>query len=99
MFSSFCWICGNCNAFADRKSTRLNSSHLVTSYAVFCLKKQTTTKSAYQLKIVFLRSKSPISLLIFVPGAANHLRLRDILPIVIALTDTLLPECSALDSH
>src|SRR5688500_4759918 len=25
----------------DRKSTRLNSSHLVISYAVFCLKKQT----------------------------------------------------------
>ena len=25
---------------ADRKSTRLNSSHLVTSYAVFCLKKK-----------------------------------------------------------
>src|SRR6516162_7923525 len=25
----------------DRKSTRLNSSHLVTSYAVFCLKKKT----------------------------------------------------------
>src|SRR5688500_19799945 len=24
---------------ADRKSTRLNSSHLVSSYAVFCLKK------------------------------------------------------------
>src|SRR6266446_10993298 len=24
----------------DRKSTRLNSSHLVTSYAVFCLKKE-----------------------------------------------------------
>src|SRR5205807_10221812 len=30
----------------DRKSTRLNSSHLVISYAVFCLKKKknTTTK-------------------------------------------------------
>src|SRR5256885_11767057 len=27
---------------ADRKSTRLNSSHLVISYAVFCLKKKTT---------------------------------------------------------
>src|ERR1022692_3120744 len=27
-------------AGADRKSTRLNSSHLVISYAVFCLKKQ-----------------------------------------------------------
>src|SRR5256885_13263115 len=27
-------------AHADRKSTRLNSSHLVISYAVFCLKKK-----------------------------------------------------------
>src|ERR1039457_2956799 len=26
---------------SDRKSTRLNSSHLVISYAVFCLKKKT----------------------------------------------------------
>src|SRR3989454_9112294 len=26
--------------WADRKSTRLNSSHLVISYAVFCLKKK-----------------------------------------------------------
>src|SRR5256885_9670330 len=29
----------------DRKSTRLNSSHLVISYAVFCLKKKKTTDS------------------------------------------------------
>src|SRR5258708_17338480 len=28
---------------ADRKSTRLNSSHQIISYAVFCLKKNTTT--------------------------------------------------------
>src|SRR5947207_11370941 len=27
-------------AFPDRKSTRLNSSHTVISYAVFCLKKK-----------------------------------------------------------
>src|SRR5690606_40482647 len=27
-------------AFEDRKSTRLNSSHVKTSYAVFCLKKK-----------------------------------------------------------
>src|SRR5256885_12702138 len=27
-------------SFPDRKSTRLNSSHLVISYAVFCLKKK-----------------------------------------------------------
>src|SRR2546426_5648947 len=29
----------------DRKSTRLNSSHLVISYAVFCLKKKKTKHS------------------------------------------------------
>src|SRR5690554_7227139 len=28
----------------DRKSTRLNSSHVRISYAVFCLKKKTTTR-------------------------------------------------------
>src|SRR5256885_6452904 len=37
----------------DRKSTRLNSSHLVISYAVFCLKKKKTTPSN--------RSKYPAS--------------------------------------
>src|SRR5205807_4283314 len=31
---------GNHFALQDRKSTRLNSSHLVISYAVFCLKKK-----------------------------------------------------------
>src|SRR2546426_8254854 len=30
----------NREGFLDRKSTRLNSSHLVISYAVFCLKKK-----------------------------------------------------------
>src|SRR3712207_7181803 len=29
----------------DRKSTRLNSSHANISYAVFCLKKKTTTEN------------------------------------------------------
>src|SRR5437868_9788685 len=33
---------GNCQ---DRKSTRLNSSHVSISYAVFCLKKKKTTKT------------------------------------------------------
>src|SRR2546426_7563977 len=31
--------------YTDRKSTRLNSSHLVISYAVFCLKKKNTKTS------------------------------------------------------
>src|ERR1035441_8051317 len=30
----------NCSSPTDRKSTRLNSSHLGISYAVFCLKKK-----------------------------------------------------------
>src|SRR5258708_17169803 len=33
----------------DRKSTRLNSSHQIISYAVFCLKKK-TTKTKNQLR-------------------------------------------------
>src|SRR5205807_5564660 len=34
------WGCGALGDMGDRKSTRLNSSHLVISYAVFCLKKK-----------------------------------------------------------
>src|SRR5256885_8320178 len=38
----------------DRKSTRLNSSHLVISYAVFCLKKKNNRHIALYLIITFL---------------------------------------------
>src|SRR5256885_4811217 len=47
--STTCWVCTTVVLAAiaitglklrDRKSTRLNSSHLVISYAVFCLKKK-----------------------------------------------------------
>src|SRR2546426_7349157 len=34
------WRVGGGRSAGDRKSTRLNSSHLVISYAVFCLKKK-----------------------------------------------------------
>src|SRR5256885_4135426 len=37
---SSCPICRSSSRDRDRKSTRLNSSHLVISYAVFCLKKK-----------------------------------------------------------
>src|SRR5205807_8244487 len=40
-FSHFC-VKPKLPPMLDRKSTRLNSSHLVISYAVFCLKKKTT---------------------------------------------------------
>src|SRR6266571_81340 len=34
----------------DRKSTRLNSSHMSTSYAVFCLKKKIPASSAHRMQ-------------------------------------------------
>src|SRR5258708_29599741 len=35
----------SCRDIKDRKSTRLNSSHQIISYAVFCLKKKNTQAS------------------------------------------------------
>src|SRR5256885_8741760 len=43
---------------ADRKSTRLNSSHLVISYAVFCLKKK-KKKIHNQIAIYYITSHTP----------------------------------------
>src|SRR5438552_12054471 len=37
----------------DRKSTRLNSSHQIISYAVFCLKKKKSTSISYQGRYAF----------------------------------------------
>src|SRR5471032_3525388 len=42
----------------DRKSTRLNSSHITISYAVFCLKKKNSAVSDKLLNIVGLGGKS-----------------------------------------
>src|SRR5260221_7939280 len=42
----------------DRKSTRLNSSHTVISYAVFCLKKKKTTDNN-QWPLGLLRASRP----------------------------------------
>src|SRR5690625_5673608 len=36
----------------DRKSTRLNSSHVAISYAVFCLKKKNKTKRTIRRRII-----------------------------------------------
>src|SRR5256885_11235006 len=49
----------------DRKSTRLNSSHLVISYAVFCLKKQKKKNSphtAYTSALLTVADGSTFSL-------------------------------------
>src|SRR5256885_2763934 len=49
---------------ADRKSTRLNSSHLVISYAVFCLKKKNN-------KITYLIQQDPRLEIIRLRGASR----------------------------
>src|SRR5256885_3432375 len=58
------WPSGRFSAVSgtrDRKSTRLNSSHLVISYAVFCLKKKKTTHPLpyYGLLIILSASLIP----------------------------------------
>src|SRR5437870_9662710 len=45
----------------DRKSTRLNSSHVAISYAVFCLKKKNKHKGT---SILELQPADPLNLLI-----------------------------------
>src|SRR5256885_9718728 len=40
-------------ALQDRKSTRLNSSHLVISYAVFCLKKKKNSNTYYTYATIY----------------------------------------------
>src|SRR3712207_7762027 len=44
----------------DRKSTRLNSSHANISYAVFCLKKNTTSFCSIALPSALLLSSAPL---------------------------------------
>src|SRR5258708_20016231 len=43
----------------DRKSTRLNSSHQIISYAVFCLKKKKIIPSTTHLLTVYHHSLAP----------------------------------------
>src|SRR3989454_8199324 len=50
----------------DRKSTRLNSSHLVISYAVFCLKKKTPSPHTFHPRRQ--REKQPLPLSAHRPG-------------------------------
>src|SRR5256885_4566677 len=62
-----------CNSFfriekyaVDRKSTRLNSSHLVISYAVFCLKKK-------KIPLAPRRMPHPVVSSVYTPGITRLL--------------------------
>src|SRR5256885_4430672 len=43
---------------SDRKSTRLNSSHLVISYAVFCLKKKNKQRRPMHCALLYIPARN-----------------------------------------
>src|SRR5436190_2813094 len=53
-------FCGAAEDHADRKSTRLNSSHTVISYAVFCLKKKKNKQYKISRRTVPRLSQFPL---------------------------------------
>src|SRR5215813_13750275 len=50
-----CSLRGSPRAWTDRKSTRLNSSHVRNSYAVFCLKKNKLRRSLFSFFFLMIR--------------------------------------------
>src|SRR5256885_7469964 len=60
-------LCAAAMGLSDRKSTRLNSSHLVISYAVFCLKKK-KKRAIYSCSHTSTPHHTPITLRL----AAHH---------------------------
>src|SRR5690554_7321665 len=64
----------------DRKSTRLNSSHVRISYAVFCLKKKTHIKLADGADVVLIAPATANLLAKLAPGLAAHLLTTALLP-------------------
>src|SRR5256885_7933296 len=66
---------------ADRKSTRLNSSHLVISYAVFCLKKKKNTPHTLRHIRLHTIHHYDVSIYLYLTLHSSH-----ILQICLALT-------------
>src|SRR5437762_10687757 len=60
-----CTACPSCRRRGDRKSTRLNSSHVSISYAAFCLQKKTfdlLEETFDRTNLKALRHESPVNL-------------------------------------
>src|SRR5438874_3926179 len=51
---------GFCRSLGDRKSTRLNSSHVEISYAVFCLKKKKIKNMNSTTSVTLSTTSNPI---------------------------------------
>src|SRR5256885_2838133 len=83
----------------DRKSTRLNSSHLVISYAVFCLKKKkkhhihfTTKNPRGMVCLQIIRVPFSHTIIVMIPAHATS----DIFSVVCVLIEELYPVVSSL---
>src|ERR1022692_4070179 len=79
---------------SDRKSTRLNSSHLVISYAVFCLKKKKRRTLAYECR-ARIRSR----ILTSVRFVRRSVRLSSFCCFFFFFNDTATTEISTLSLH
>src|SRR5258708_31408424 len=64
-----------CCASRDRKSTRLNSSHQIISYAVFCLKKKNNHNFTVLL-VLYHPRRLPVTLHGLLPIDALHVQHR-----------------------
>src|SRR5215475_38525 len=85
----------------DRKSTRLNSSHVKISYAVFCLKKK---KNKIDRKVLYQKTRQSacdswldIDTVILVPAAVGDVLTGDI--VFFFLNDTATTEIYTLSLH
>src|SRR6185295_9342202 len=57
------------NAWRDRKSTRLNSSHANSSYAVFCLKQKNDERAAVDRLLSLSDTGSEATMIALAPGS------------------------------
>src|SRR4051795_10480601 len=97
--------CLSSDVCSDRKSTRLNSSHTLISYAVFCLKKKNmerhgskygTVKEQYYFAILYLTIKS---FFFFFNDPATPEIYTLSLPDVLPINDTATTEIYTLSLH
>src|SRR5205807_3536597 len=77
----------------DRKSTRLNSSHLVISYAVFCLKKKNDNQTViphYNPRLLFI-ALDVIVILVNIDSHDTALNYLSLLRTLLAVYDVMIP--------